>query len=236
MPLDVGGYKINSNVAKSFKYKDIITNGLVMYLDADSPESYPGSGTLWYDLSNNNNNGTLVNGPTYTTNGGFGVIQFDGSNDYVDVPGPNLSSTNYTVIAIARYVTVDSGAGGIESGRTISGRNNNWLLGHWNGYTENHYAEGWVSTAGGGTSDTNWRFYACTGNISADVYNFYVNNSLINSNNGGSQGPNGFGLGKYFPLTENSNSQIGFVMAYNRTLSTSELTRIYNAFKYRIGL
>ena len=46
---------------------NIITNGLVVHLDATNPKSYPGSGNSWFDLSGFNNNGTL-SGTTYNTN------------------------------------------------------------------------------------------------------------------------------------------------------------------------
>ena len=42
----------------------IITSGLVLNLDASNAASYPGSGTVWTDLSGLNNNGTLINSPT----------------------------------------------------------------------------------------------------------------------------------------------------------------------------
>ena len=44
----------------------VITSGLVLNLDIGNPASYPGSGTTWYDLSGNGNNGTIVNSPAYT--------------------------------------------------------------------------------------------------------------------------------------------------------------------------
>jgi len=62
----------------------IITDGLVLCLDAGNTKSYPGSGTTWTDLSGNSNNGTLTNGPTYSSDDG-GAIVFDGTNDYVNV-------------------------------------------------------------------------------------------------------------------------------------------------------
>jgi len=70
----------------------IITDGLVLCLDAGNPKSYPGSGTTWTDLSGNGNNGTLTNGPTYNS-GNLGSLVFDGVNDYVnlgdlDLPAP----------------------------------------------------------------------------------------------------------------------------------------------------
>jgi hypothetical protein len=230
MPLNVGGFNINSNVAKSFKYRDVITNGLVMHLDADSPESYPGSGTRWYDLSNNNNNGTLNGGTTYTTNGGYGVIQLNGTSSTVSVSSLNLSSSNFTIIGATRYTSTGGG-------RILSGLNNNWLLGHWQNSVANYFSEGWVSSAGAGGTDTSWRIYTGTGNISADVYSMYINGTLNVSNNGGSAGPNGLSIGSYAPAgIEFSNAQVGFVLAYNRVLLQSEITRIYDAFKFRIGL
>jgi hypothetical protein len=60
----------------------IVTSGLVLNLDAGNSYSYPGSGTTWYDLSGNGNNGTLTNGPNYSSADG-GFIAFDGTNDYV---------------------------------------------------------------------------------------------------------------------------------------------------------
>ena len=55
----------------------IVTDGLVLCLDAGNPKSYPGSGTTWTDLSGQGNNGTLVNGVGYVgTNGGS--LSFDG--------------------------------------------------------------------------------------------------------------------------------------------------------------
>lgn len=62
----------------------IVTSGLVLHLDAASSKSYPGSGTTWNDLSGNNNNGTLTNGPIYSTLN-RGCIVFDGSNDYINI-------------------------------------------------------------------------------------------------------------------------------------------------------
>ena len=61
----------------------IITSGLVLFLDAGNTASYPGTGTTWTDLSGAGNNGTLTNGPTYTSSNG-GAIVFDGINDFVN--------------------------------------------------------------------------------------------------------------------------------------------------------
>ena len=66
----------------------VTTDGLVFNVDAGQVSSFPKGGTTWYDLSVNSNNGTLTNGPTYSTNGG-GSISFDSLDDtvlFTDVP------------------------------------------------------------------------------------------------------------------------------------------------------
>lgn len=66
----------------------IIDSGLVLHLDAANPRSYPGTGTAWSDLSGNQNNAELVNGPTYSSDN-KGSIVLDGVNDYITLPSSN---------------------------------------------------------------------------------------------------------------------------------------------------
>jgi len=63
----------------------IVTNGLVGCWDVASPRSSPGSGTTWTDLSKNGNNGTLTNSPIFAGGINKGIIDFDGTDDYVDL-------------------------------------------------------------------------------------------------------------------------------------------------------
>jgi hypothetical protein len=70
----------------------IVTDGLVLCLDAGNAKSYPGSGTSWSDVSGEGNNGTLVNGVGYSGDN-LGSLSFDGVDDYVnlgdlDLPAP----------------------------------------------------------------------------------------------------------------------------------------------------
>ena len=74
-----------------FHSPNIVTNGLVLALDAANPKSYPGSGTTWYDISGGNRNGTLVNGVGYSSNY-KGTLVFDGVDDYVN----GISNTGIT--------------------------------------------------------------------------------------------------------------------------------------------
>ena len=78
----------NDKVVVNRDYPPVVTNGLVLYLDAGFTPSYPRSTTTWTDLSGNANNCTLVNGPTYSTSQGGG-IQFDATDDYATIPDSN---------------------------------------------------------------------------------------------------------------------------------------------------
>jgi hypothetical protein len=62
----------------------ILAPRLLLDLDANNTNSYPGTGTTWFDLSGRENNGTLVNSPTHSTNDG-GYFKFDDVDDHVDL-------------------------------------------------------------------------------------------------------------------------------------------------------
>jgi len=80
----------------------VSTYGTVLHLDASNVQSYPGTGTVWSDLSGNNNTATLINGPTFSTDS----MGFDGGNDSVSViNNGNLSFTNNFTIDATVYVT-----------------------------------------------------------------------------------------------------------------------------------
>jgi hypothetical protein len=231
MPLDINSKIISTNDITStgiFKTK-ITRDGLICHLDAADINSYPGSGTAWYDLSGNGANGTLVNGVSFNSGVAGGVLVTNGSNQYITVPCGNLSSTNYTVIGAAKYVTV--------GGRIFSAETNNWLLGWWSSSTENYYAEGWVTPVQNGPQNTSFKIMAGTGNISDDQYIVYVNSVATYSNQSGSQGPHNLSLGRYAPgNSEYSNAQISYVLVYNRVLNPYEISEVYQATRGRFGI
>ena len=80
----------------------IVTDGLVLNVDASTLISYPRSGSTWYDLSGEGNNGTLTNGPTFDSNG---AIVFDGSDDYIDLGSPSSLTLNGggTITALCKW-------------------------------------------------------------------------------------------------------------------------------------
>ena len=72
-------------MATQYANGQIVTNGLVLALNAADRNSYVSGSTTWNDISGNNNSGSLVNGPTFNSGSG-GSIVFDGTNDYVSSP------------------------------------------------------------------------------------------------------------------------------------------------------
>ena len=79
--------------------RTIIPDGLILHLDAANTKSYPGSGTVWKDLSGNGRDGTLIDGVGYSTDNG-GTLVFDGTDDYVDCGNDNILSPPYLTASV----------------------------------------------------------------------------------------------------------------------------------------
>jgi hypothetical protein len=214
-----------------------VTGGLVLYWDASVLASYPGSGSTITDLSGNSNNGTLVNGVAYTTSPVPTLAFTASANQYVSGPSTGNSfldtaGSNFTYIGLARYTDTTG------NGRTLSARNN-WLIGGWSNSTENFFAGGVsVVTLGTGTNDTNWRYYHGTGNTTTGFYSFYINNIFKASvTSSGGAGPASISLNSQFNgSAEFSDSQIPFVLLYNRVLTDAERTQNYDYFKSKFSV
>jgi hypothetical protein len=220
-----------------FDGPDTFTSGDIIWWDGAQLEKSSSAtpfnpnyyGNIINDLSGNGNNGTIFG--DFTFNGNTKVLHSNGvTGSYIDIPSPNLTSSDFTVISATRY------AGASPRGRIISAKSNNWLMGHWGGNANKYYSAGWVSTYT--QADEEWRIFAGTGNISSDQYSFFSNkNKLVTNSAGGSAGPNGFSIGRYGTgNSEYSNCDVGFLAVYNRVLSDSEIQQIFNALRSRYGI
>jgi hypothetical protein len=144
--IDISGSTISGGMILSGESAtSVVTTGLQLYLDAGNASSYPGSGTTWTDLTVNGRNGTLTNGPTYSSADG-GSIVFDGSNDFVQCSG-SLTVTAATFVTWIRRNGNQGQYDGIlfSRGTSVTGMNfqvSNQLGYHWNG-TGNTF--GWQS-------------------------------------------------------------------------------------------
>jgi hypothetical protein len=72
----------------------IVTDGLVLYLDAANLKSYSGTGSTWFDLSRQNFDSMLMNGTSFNNNNGE-CITFDGINDFC-FTGLTQNPTNFS--------------------------------------------------------------------------------------------------------------------------------------------
>lgn len=73
---------------------DIISEGLILYLDASNKKSYPGSGQTWFDISGNNEHFDLYNTPSINYNSsGSPALEFPNYNDYARRKNSNVISS-----------------------------------------------------------------------------------------------------------------------------------------------
>jgi hypothetical protein len=206
--------------------------GLVGYWPFDE-----GSGTIAKDYSGNGNNGTLVNGPTWTTGKVGGALSFDGVDDYVRVPyNPNLNVLN-NKFTIAMWLNMNTQTG---TERYILGKFNYLNSGY---YIFMYSGENKVSFGfhGGGivwilkTSDityNQWQHIAVT--LDGNIMKVYLNGILISSTNGvGAIGTdtNNLTIGGITPSLRVGNKFIDDARIYNRALSDAEIQALYNATK-----
>ena len=220
---------------------NIVTDGLVLCLDAANKRSYPGTGTTWTDRSANGNNGTLTNGPTFDSANG-GSIVFDGTNDYVTTTKNNLDINNLSICCWVFFTSIPATYTTITNKET-SNLNRNWWIGlDPNGYftflRSRNGADTGISSSVTAVSN-NWYFFCCTNN-STPIYSIYLDGVLINQNNYGSgtlsvAGSNNY-IGSYASgggSLYNLPGQIANILYYNRTLSADEVRRNYLATKGR---
>lgn len=216
----------------------IVTNGLVLYLDAGSVKSYPGSGTAWTDLSGNNNNGTLINGPTYSSSN-KGSIVFDGINDYVNCGNNNSInlSGNFSICCWI-YLNATPTLGQIIVEKGIYGNTDEYGL-----------VLSGISTNGISIQCNNSFFYSnstfpiqkwtfIAGTLSSTTGIYYQNGIVAAT---GSLTPPTTGSGvlylSYRPSTSfYFNGRIASTQIYNRALSANEVSQNYNATKGRYNL
>jgi len=221
---------------------NLVTDGLVLCLDAANTLSYPGSGTTWTDLTGNGYDGDVQN-CTFSTNNAGVLVTSGSSGSLINIALPDYRYSDISIVVAQRYVT---GSGG----RMLNGRNNNWLLGNYSSKVNVYYAEGWIRYTGATNPDETgdtafmsaWRIYTCTEDYSADNRLIYTNGVYGGEDAGygpgsGTQGPNGLTVGRYLNGdTERTNGEIGFVLAYNRVLTASEILQNFEAHKGRYGL
>ena len=217
----------------------MIQDGLVLSLDASDLNSYRSGSTTWFDVSGNNNNGTLINGPTYNSANG-GSIVFDGTNDYVNISTtPNL--TNPLTVCAFINTSVTTGSNQVIYGPSANG-SDNWLSVSNNRVQVNATQTSDVnnfSITGTTTIEAN-KWYHITGIVNNNVTSLYVNGVFEASSSAQVFTAGGWNstarIGQratgQFPFS----GSIAYVHGYNIALTQAQILQNYNATKTRFGL
>ncbi len=226
----------------------IVTDGLVLCLDAASKRSYPGTGTVWTDLAGSNN-GTLTNGPTFDAGNG-GSVGFDGTNDYVITSAPK-PATNMSISAWV-YPTNVTGAWqkilifpyGVSgwtapyySYQMVLYQNRIGVGFNVNGtYQTGHLPNGYETA-----SNNTW--YHITGTFNSGVIKLYINSVLKGTKDISGSGTTivyqsartdaVLGTDAEYFIAESFTGDISGVSIYNKTLTADEILQNYLSTKER---
>jgi len=227
--------------AANFEYENIVTDGLALNLDAGFVGSYPTTGTTWYDLSGNGNNGTLVNSPTFSSSNN-GVIVFDGVDDRIFI----LNNNSFNVadnITLEMWVKLQVSQSN-NLGFLIKYTGNDGYLFYVTNNSDKAFAFDYRNRDGTyyrtiGTTNIQDGVWKCLTVQKSGLYSrVYINSTLegttVASTVGDMSSNVDLNLGTDFSTY--MNGQMGSFRIYNRVLTQAEITQNFNAQKGRFGL
>ena len=212
---------------------NIVTNGLVLALDAANTKSYPGSGTTWSDLSATGNDGTLTNGVSLAV-AGNGSFIFGGTNQYVELTSPLALTGAFTFTCFFIRDTTGERSfvgktGGSSGTKIIFLSNNNIFFRMVDGESAVNFDIGYTNALHG-----EWNYLAAVRD-SSNVIKASLNGNPLTTNAArtGTFSPNAIGRngdGQYW------DGKMADMKVYDRALSDAEIQQNYNALKGRFGL
>lgn len=238
-------------VAINKTFPNVVTSGLTYLFDGGFCASYPTAGTVWYDLSGNGFDGSLVNGPTYSA----GTLNFDGVDDYMTIPnGITLSGANTMLFTIYGnyqnyYLGVFERSSAKGAGLSTVIPRNGWnQVGYiWDGSASKFVINGTTYNANTGAGfpydNALFRPLFWAGNFSYFGSNSSPNLSFhLQNTSGGITGFlwSGFTY-KAFNITATAGNRRYFsgntanIAIYNRALTTDEVIQNYEAFMNPYG-
>ncbi len=209
----------------------IVTDGLVLCLDAGNTKSYPGIGTAWTDLSGRGNTGTLTNAPTYnSSNGGSLVFNTVGQEYSTSLTTTTFTNTTQSIwfkwsgVNVANTITYlgNSGSNGLGLYIGSSGAPSNQLGVLYGGISYNALPSSITLT-------TNWSNFVVT--RSSNTTTLYQNGSLFTSTTSTPATSASYSFGS--PSNGGNISNINF---YNRALTAAEIQQNFNALRGRFSI
>ena len=202
---------------------DIVTDGLILCLDAGNSRSYPGSGNTWYDLSGQNAHCDSVGSPTFINNGSASYWQFTDTQRFnsIDLLQEyrdlfiicKLENTGIRMI-FSQYDGLDKSLRFVGGNTRSSTDGNDW--------EHNELSKTFVNgnfNSGGVSIYNQWAFiraYRSNNNFGTN-FRYQVSSSWNSSARGY--------IGK-----------INYIACYNRELDNTEVLQNYLATKGRFGL
>ena len=238
-------------IVVNMNYEGIVTDGLLLNLDAGFTTSYPTTGTTWYDISGNNTTGSLVNGPTYTSSYS-GSIVFDGIDDYVAL-GTQTAWNASNALTMAAWVNISGIGGAPDIGGIITNQDTSYsstaLYAQVYGgdsskiyitYGVTHPNPNTETYASSLENKNVWLYAVATRYFDGTntIIKIYTNGILKQTSSmPGQQATtsNNWALGRFY----GGRAMIGNLaisQVYNKELTQAEITQNYNAQKGRFGL
>lgn len=227
-------------------YEPIITDGLVLNMDAGYSPSYRVTGSSWYDVSLNGATGTLFNTPTYSNTSG-GYLSFsNSSSQYATVPNIGTIS-NWTAEVWVRFTSSLNGQISMVLGNQFNLTTSinftigtNSAPGSYN-IVVGFFQNGWQNTTGFSPTLNTW--YQIVGTYNGSVIRQYVNgvpsggtkNVTATLQSGGEirimrRWDDVVSSGNLF------NGDLSIARVYNRALNDSEILNNFDSQKSRFGL
>lgn len=214
-------------------YGNIVTNGLILDLDASKKDSYPGTGTTWLDVSGRRTNASFQNGAFQVQDGSQSYVSFDGVDDFCSTSTPDLGG-NFTIISWLRLNSgfgllmniISRGSGGDGTWYpAIYESKAQWYTGNgWRASTTTFVANRWYQVV--------FRLDNSTGSYRHSIFvngqREYIGTDTYFGGNIGYIGT--IGGGRYL------NGRMSILQVYNIALSDTEVQQNYNALKGRYGL
>ena len=235
----------------------LVTDGMILNLDAAKLQSYSGSGTNWVNLINNSiSGGTLTNGPTLTGSGKNLAITFDGTNDYTEVLDNSIidfGTSNFTSniwIYPNSSLTSNTEFGVINKNNGFQ-NSTGWGLELSTSTVTSPYQK--LRLEGFNSGQSSWENSNVIGFVRTEIWSnvnlirtgnkfeLYINGSLsgtkINSNVGlNVDNSVNLTLGKSSTWQQYFKGNISNFNLFNRALSPFDIFQNFNAYKSRYGI
>ena len=234
-----------------FHSPKIVTDGLLVYLDAANSKSYPGSGADWTDLTGNAHNATLVNSPTHNSDVGF--ISFNGTDQYANhtVDSISTGTTNFTFEVWFKMRTLPTAQYG-ANGHIWGGENGNDVVLYVNPassgesqlnliYDDSRYVSGTGHFTDGTITANSWVQWTCQGKTDGTIAH-YLNGKLDRTFNAARPGQESR-LRNLDAMIAYDSRYGGYseldcavIKEYHRILTATEVAQNFEALRGRFGL